>query len=133
MKFRTYVTAALVACLTRALPARASDTPIRAENVIVVTIDGFRHQEFFNGAELPLIDKKAGGVSDVDDLKRRFWRDFLRRPAERLCFLSSGAPFASRASFRRPLSRCSFAFDQWPEVFLPRLQRDLLRLRRSAN
>ena len=44
----------------------------RVENVIVVTIDGFRPEEFFGGAQDELIDKKAGGVSDVEALKQRY-------------------------------------------------------------
>jgi hypothetical protein len=47
----------------------------RTENVIIVTLDGFRPQEFFGGADRSLIDAKAGGVSDVEGLKRQFWRD----------------------------------------------------------
>jgi hypothetical protein len=63
-----------VSCLGLTLLASASDAPRRAENVIVVTLDGFRHQEFFTGADGSLLDPKAGGVRDVDGLKRRFWR-----------------------------------------------------------
>ena len=54
--------------------ARAADRalPPRVENVIVVTIDGFRSEELFGGAQAELIDKKAGGVSDVEGLTGRF-------------------------------------------------------------
>ncbi len=57
-----------------ASPGRA-DPAARCENVIVVTLDGFRWQEFFSGADESLLDGKAGGVRDVASLKKRYWRD----------------------------------------------------------
>jgi arylsulfatase A-like enzyme len=51
-----------------AAPAR------RTENVILVTTDGLRWQEVFGGGEEPLFSKDAG-VSDVDALRRDFWRE----------------------------------------------------------
>lgn len=47
-----------------------------AENrrVVLVTIDGFRWQEMFGGAEEKLLDARAGGVRDLDGLKIRYWR-----------------------------------------------------------
>jgi hypothetical protein len=53
-------------------PRRAEN--VRTENVIVVTWDGFRWQELFGGADETLLDAKAGGIRDLDGLKRRFWR-----------------------------------------------------------
>ncbi|MCI0379916.1 MAG: alkaline phosphatase family protein [Gemmataceae bacterium] len=46
----------------------------KTENVIVVTLDGFRWQELFTGADETLLDKKSGGVRDLEGLKERFWR-----------------------------------------------------------
>lgn len=46
-----------------------------AENVIIVTFDGFRPEDFFGGADKALIDKKAGGVPDVQDLTAKYWRE----------------------------------------------------------
>jgi hypothetical protein len=45
------------------------------ENVVVVTLDGFRWQELFGGADEALLDDKAGGARDVPGLKRRYWRE----------------------------------------------------------
>jgi hypothetical protein len=45
------------------------------ERVVLVTIDGFRWQEVFGGAEDRLIDARAGGVPDVVGLKRQYWRE----------------------------------------------------------
>lgn len=43
-------------------------------NVVYVTWDGFRWQEFFGGAQEVYIAKDAG-VADVDGLRARFWRE----------------------------------------------------------
>ena len=54
--------------------APAADEP-RARNVILVTIDGLRWQEFFGGAQERYIDPRAGGVRDVAGVRERFLRD----------------------------------------------------------
>jgi hypothetical protein len=72
-----------VACLVLGMalmvPGRsdAGETARRTENVIVVTLDGFRWQELFGGADETLLNSKFGGVRDVEELKRRFWRSTL--------------------------------------------------------
>jgi hypothetical protein len=43
-------------------------------NVVLVTADGVRWQEVFRGAEETLLNQKDGGVTDVDALRRDFWR-----------------------------------------------------------
>lgn len=56
-------------------PAVAEEkTARKAENVLVVTLDGFRWQEMFGGADESLLDEKQGGVRNLAELKRRFWR-----------------------------------------------------------
>lgn len=55
-----------------AAPARAAD---RAENVIVVTLDGFRWQELFTGGDESFMDAKQGGVKDLPGLKKRYLRE----------------------------------------------------------
>src|SRR5579871_284487 len=57
-----------------AAPPARGDAPRRTENVIVITLDGFRWQELFGGADETLMDPKSGGVRDLPDLKKRFWR-----------------------------------------------------------
>src|SRR5690348_15664207 len=68
------ILAGLIAC-----PISAQETP-RTENVIFVTLDGFRFQEFFGGAEEQLLNKQFGGVKDLNGLKDRYWR---KTPEER--------------------------------------------------
>lgn len=66
--------AILLICVWAA-PVRAEDkSALRARNIVVVTLDGFRWQEFFGGADVSLMDKKAGGVRDLVDLTLRFGR-----------------------------------------------------------
>ena len=43
----------------------------KTENVIIVTLDGFRWQDFFHGADETLLESKAGGIRDLDLLKNR--------------------------------------------------------------
>ncbi len=54
---------------------RAAEPARRTENVIVVMWDGFRWQEMFGGADAALMDKSGGGVSDVDGLRKAFFRE----------------------------------------------------------
>jgi hypothetical protein len=55
--------------------ATATDRSLRkTENVLVVTLDGFRWQEFFGGADGSLLDEKTGGVRDLPRLKQLYWR-----------------------------------------------------------
>ncbi len=47
----------------------------KTRNVIFVMTDGLRWQEVFSGADAALMNKENGAVSDVDALKRAYWRD----------------------------------------------------------
>src|SRR5437868_712295 len=46
----------------------------KTQNVIVVTLDGFRFQEFFGSADETLLNAPFGGVKDLTGLKKRYWR-----------------------------------------------------------
>jgi hypothetical protein len=65
---------ALIALLVCAMPIFAQEKR-RTENVIIVTLDGFRVQEFFGGAEEALMDKSFGGVKNAEALKTNYWRN----------------------------------------------------------
>ena len=45
------------------------------ENVMLLMTDGLRWQEVFGGADEALMTKENGGVTDVEGLKKTFWRD----------------------------------------------------------
>ncbi|WZP00413.1 alkaline phosphatase family protein [Isosphaeraceae bacterium EP7] len=55
-------------------PAAAAE-PKPAANAVLVTADGLRWQEVFRGADEALINKEDGGVVDVKEVRRKFWRD----------------------------------------------------------
>lgn len=55
-----------------------------AENVIFITWDGFRWQEFFSGAEKALISKELGGVPEVKETRDAFWAETPEARREKL-------------------------------------------------
>lgn len=122
---RTIVAAALLA--TSPLPGSAiADEPARrTENVIVVTLDGFRPQDFFGGADESLIARKDGGVPDVDALKQRYWRETPRERRETLLpfiwgtIAKQGQIFgdASRQSPARLTNGMKFSYPGYNEIF----------------
>ena len=65
-------------CLAFGLGAAYAADPaphFKTENVIWVVSDGLRWQEVFAGADETLMTKEAGGVPDVESLRKTFWRD----------------------------------------------------------
>src|SRR5687767_4141863 len=46
-----------------------------ARSVVLVTMDGLRWQEVFGGAQEKLFDERAGGVRDMEGLKKRYLRE----------------------------------------------------------
>lgn len=78
----TRIAIAALALAGAAALARAQDAPRpataakpRTKNVVLVMTDGLRWQEVFGGADRDLLNKKDGGVADVDGLKARYDRD----------------------------------------------------------
>lgn len=63
--------AALVLLGVLASHAGAADRAAAAENILIVTLDAFRWQEFFSGADEALIDKTQG-VRDLPRLRERY-------------------------------------------------------------
>jgi hypothetical protein len=47
----------------------------KTRNVIFVMTDGLRWQEVFQGADAALLNKEHGGVANVEELRREFWRN----------------------------------------------------------
>ena len=56
-------------------PLVQAQAPHKTTHVILVMTDGFRWQEFFQGAQENLMNKKYGSVEDVAALKKSYWRD----------------------------------------------------------
>ncbi|WP_020468308.1 alkaline phosphatase family protein [Zavarzinella formosa] len=58
----------------------ADEPKLKTENVIFVMLDGLRWQDVYTGAEEDLLNKERGGVANVADTKKQFWRE---KPEER--------------------------------------------------
>jgi hypothetical protein len=103
--------------------AARAKAPTRTKNVILVISDGLRWQEVFNGAEPSLINKKDGGVSDVDGVKRRFGQETPAARREALLpFLSGvvakqGRLFGDVGSESRVTNGMNFSYPGYNEVF----------------
>jgi hypothetical protein len=54
--------------------ASAADPARKTENVVIVTLDGFRWQELFDGADESFMIRQPGGVRDEEGLKKRYLR-----------------------------------------------------------
>src|ERR1051326_7406594 len=74
--------ALLVALFASTTPTFASSH--RTENLFLITIDGFRWQEVFGGAEESLIDPGNGGVKDTNRVRAAFWRESPEQRREAL-------------------------------------------------
>ena len=48
---------------------------LKTENVVLITSDGFRWQEVFTGAEKLLLHKTVGGVKNVKNTEKAYWRE----------------------------------------------------------
>ncbi len=57
------------------LTSSAQAQELKTKNVVLIMLDGLRWQELFTGAEKELISKKPGGVSNVEALEKKFWRE----------------------------------------------------------
>jgi hypothetical protein len=81
----TWLAALIVIAVAGLAPIRAvAEAPLKTRNVLVVTLDGFRWQEFFGGAEQGLIGSGPGGVRDPADLTRRYLRESAEERRETL-------------------------------------------------
>jgi hypothetical protein len=56
----------------------------RTNNVVLITIDGLRWQDLFDGADERLINRENGGVRDVDAIRERFWAKSAQERRTRL-------------------------------------------------
>src|SRR5262245_26688248 len=97
---RLCVVAAIAVLLLASAPAMSA-SPALAANVVIVTIDGFRWQEVFGGADRAYFKKTSDGKPP--EAERRFWRDDPRTRREALLpffwttIASEGAVFGDPA------------------------------------
>lgn len=72
---RRVLSACCLILLGMSATAVAAEPATRSDrNVIYITWDGFRWQEFFGGAQKLFISKDAG-VADVDGVMQKYWRE----------------------------------------------------------
>ena len=123
--FRLFVVLLALVTFASSICAGEKQAVPRSHNVIVVTLDGFRFQEFFGGADEALLNKQFGGVKDLDGLKKRYWRDTpQQRRAALLPFFwnelaKNGQIFGdrSRKAPTRLTNGLKFSYPGYNEIF----------------
>ncbi|MSQ93542.1 MAG: AP protein [Gemmataceae bacterium] len=123
--FRIAFTHILVLVAVVPIGAGEKQARPRTENAIVVTLDGFRFQEFFGGADDMLLNKQFGGVKDLDGLKKRFWREKPEERREALLpffwktIAKDGQIFGDRArkATTRLTNGLKFSYPGYSEIF----------------
>ncbi len=73
-KLRGFLVWLLVTTLLLGTNTDLGAAPLTTQNVFLITTDGLRWQEVFDGAEARLMTKDEGGVKDTNALAKNFWR-----------------------------------------------------------
>lgn len=115
--------ASLAVLLTASL-APAAEPVRKAENVLVVTLDGFRWQELFTGADETFMDAKQG-VKDVAGLKKKYLRDAADERRQTLLPFIWGTMAKNGQVFGNPAKKASavstnglkFSYPGYSELF----------------
>lgn len=116
---------ALVTLLLIVSPAVGEDPPRRTENVVIVTLDGFRWQELFGGADVSFIEEKLGGVKNVAATKKKYWRESAEERRKTLLpffwetIATRGQVFgdAKRQAASRSTNGRKFSYPGYSELF----------------
>jgi len=85
-------------------------------NVVLVTLDGVRIQEFFSGMDERIAaDAEASGIDDIDTVRKRYWRDSptARREALMPYFWHTLAPMGVVLGNKSKGSSVQVRNDQW--------------------
>jgi hypothetical protein len=106
-------------------PATAAEPGRKSENVLVVTLDGFRWQELFEGADESFMDSKQGGVRDVPGLRKNYLRETAEARREALLpflwgtVVKHGQLFGnpSRKAAARITNGLKFSYPGYSEMF----------------
>jgi hypothetical protein len=116
---------ALAALTILASAAGADAEKTKTANLLIVTTDGLRWQEVFGGADEALMNRGRGGVQNLEQLRKEFWRD---TPEERrlalMPFTSSviaknGQLYGNRwkGSNARITNGLNFSYPGYSEIF----------------
>lgn len=79
----------------------------KVENVVLVTLDGFRWQELFDGGDESYMDAKQGGVRDIAGLKKRYLRETAEERREALMPFFWGTVAKKGQVFGNPARKAS--------------------------
>uniref|UniRef100_A0A7V3KPT0 Phosphoglyceromutase n=1 Tax=candidate division WOR-3 bacterium TaxID=2052148 RepID=A0A7V3KPT0_UNCW3 len=60
------------------------DAQHKTKNIFLITLDGFRWEELFTGADSSLMNSESGGVQQKNILKKKFWRQTAKKRREAL-------------------------------------------------
>lgn len=126
-RIQRLVQVCLMLCAACAHPAAVkADAPARkTENVVVVTLDGFRYQELFGGADDSLINEQFGGVRDLARIRTSYLRETAEERRETLLpFIwgivgRQGQIFGdrSRGAAAKCLNGMKFSYPGYNELF----------------
>lgn len=139
-RFTAWMIAALVALGARpTLGEEVAPRPIH--NVLLVTTDGLRWQEVFQGAEEALMNHEDGHVEDLDGLRKQFWRDTPEARREALMpFLWSiveqeGQVFGNRdrESPARAANGLNFSYPGYNELLTGFVDPDIISNEKRPN
>jgi hypothetical protein len=86
------------------------------ENVVLVTLDGVRIQEFFSGMDERIAaDAEASGIDEIETVRKRYWRDSpaARREALMPYFWHTLAPMGVVLGNKSKGSSVQVRNDQW--------------------
>ena len=103
----------------------AAEPSRKTENVVVVTLDGFRWQELFNGADESFMDANQGGVRDIPALKEKYLRESATDARETLLpffwgtVAKEGQVFGNpdKQSVARVTNGLNFSYPGYSELF----------------
>jgi hypothetical protein len=120
------------ACLVVPIPATAKSLVTR--NVILVTLDGVRPQEFFNGMDADIAaSEEDSGIDEIDVVRKRYWRvtPKARREALMPNFWKTLAPMgvvlgnASKGSVVQVRNDQWFSYPGYSEILTGQAQPDV--------
>ncbi len=94
-----------------------------ADNVVLVSIDGLRWQDVFNGAQLSIIESK-GAVANQEKVKNDFWHEDLQQRREKLMpffwheIIKNGAVIGNRekGSNMSVVNKYRFSYPGYSEI-----------------
>lgn len=126
MNRRTFLSVGLAA----AQPAQR-----RAERVILITVDGLRHQEVFQGIDPQLMNEKAAGMDRATALREALWRATPKERSEALMpffwkrFVPRGVLFGNRSLNSRveTANRFRVSYPGYAEILTGRTQDDRIQ------